>query len=260
MTGRGTGQVGGHGWLRDGFTALARGPAAASVLRSGRLLNLAHALFRIRSGSLANLEGGNCYMKGLLLKGIAAFGVIAALGASSAQAQKESGNLITIGAFGGVAIPLSDYSDVTKTGWDLGAAFQFKPATSPVGFQLDGAYQQNKFDESVTFVSGKTEWWDATGNIVFWLPVAAETRIRPYILGGGGVYNYKVKPTGGSSTSKTKFGINGGAGFDFDVSQNAGAFIEGRFHNVFFSDTDVISGGKDLKFIPINVGVRYHFK
>jgi opacity protein-like surface antigen len=198
-------------------------------------------------------------MKGLF-KCIAALGVVAALGATSAQAQQaqnESGNLITVGAGGGIAIPLGDYSDATKTGWDLGAALQFKPAKSPVGFQIDGAYQQNKFDPS-SF--GKTEWWYGTGNIVFWLPVAAETRIRPYILGGGGVYNYKVKPTGLSSISKTKFGINAGAGFDFDFGRNAGVYIEGRFHDVFFSDTDAISGGSNLKFIPINVGLRYHFK
>ncbi len=194
-----------------------------------------------------------------LFKGVAALGVIAVLGASSAQAQNEGGNLMTVGAGGGIAIPLSDYSDLTKTGWDLGAAFQFKPAASPVGFQIDGAYLQNKFDESVT-IPGKAEWWYGTANIVFWLPVAAETRIRPYILGGGGVYNYKLKPDGASSISKTKFGINVGAGFDFDVGRNAGVFIEGRFHNVFFSDTDVISGGRDLKFIPINAGLRYHFR
>jgi opacity protein-like surface antigen len=196
----------------------------------------------------------------VLLNGIAVFGLMATLATSSVQGQSEGGNRITIGVGGGVAIPLSDYSDVTKTGWDLGAAFQFKPAASPVGFQIDGAYLQNKFDESVTTTPGKAEWWYGTGNIVFWFPVAAETRIRPYILGGGGVYNYKVKPEGFSSTSKTKFGINVGAGFDFDVGPKAGVFIESRFHDVFFSDTDVISGGKDLKFIPINVGLRYHFR
>jgi len=192
-----------------------------------------------------------------LFRSVAALGVIAAVGATAVQAQSEGGNRITVGAGGGIAIPLSDYSNQYKTGWDLGAALQFKPATSPVGFQLDGAYQQNKFDPSTV---GKSEWWYGTGNIVFWFPVAAETRVHPYILGGGGVYNYKLKPTGGTSTSKTKFGINAGAGFDFDVGQNAGVFVEGRFHNVFFSDTDVISGGKDLKFIPINAGLRYRFK
>jgi opacity protein-like surface antigen len=216
----------------------------------------------IPSGSLANLEGGNGMTKGLF-KGIGALGVIAALGATSAHAQaagNEGGNRITVGAFGGIAIPLSDYNNVVKTGWDLGAAFQFKPAKSPVGFQIDGAYLQNKFDESVTLTSGKAEWWFGTGDIVFWFPVAAETRVRPYILGGGGVYNYKIKPSGtSSSTSETKFGINVGAGFDFDVGQNAGVFIEGRFHNVFFSSSDPITS-VNLKFIPINVGLRYHFR
>ena len=36
-------------------------------------------------------------------------------------------------------------------------------------------------------------------------------------------------------------------------------FIEGRFHNVFFSSSDPITS-VNLKFIPINVGLRYHFR
>jgi len=199
---------------------------------------------------LATLEGGNSYMKGRL-KGMAALGVIAALGATSAQAQSEGGNLITVGAGGGIAIPLGDFSDATKTGWDAIAVFQFKPATSPVGFQIDGTYQQNKFDDA--FVGfDKTRLFYGTANIVFWLPVSSETRIRPYILGGGGVYNAKSKLDSGASTdSETKFGINAGAGFDLDFQSNVGVFLEGRFHNVFVE-------GSDTKFIPINLGVRFH--
>lgn len=186
-------------------------------------------------------------MKGLL-KGVAALGVIAVLGATSAQAQ-AAGNRMTFGAGGGVSIPLGSYGDVTKTGWDAGAVFQFKPAVSPVGFQIDGTYGENKFDPSS---AGKDQWVYGTANLVFWFPVAAETKIRPYILGGGGVYNYKAKPTGITSTSSvTKFGLNAGAGFDFDVGQNLGIFVEGRFHNVFFT-------GDDAKFIPINAGIRFH--
>jgi opacity protein-like surface antigen len=186
-------------------------------------------------------------MKGLF-KGIAALGVVAALGATSAQAQQESGNLITVGAGGGIAIPLGDYSDFTKTGWDFTGGVQFKPATSPVGFQLDGTYQQNKFDPSS---AGKDDWVYGTANIVYWLPLAAETKIRPYLLGGGGIYHVKDKPTIGTDTSFTKFGINVGAGFDFNVQKNVGIFIEGRFHNVFVE-------GPDAKFIPINAGIRFH--
>jgi hypothetical protein len=52
----------------------------------------------------------------------------------------------------------------------------------------------------------------------------------------------------GTGNSETKFGLNGGAGFDFKAG-SAGLFVEGRFHNVFFP-------GSDLNFIPITVGVR----
>lgn len=189
-------------------------------------------------------------MKGLL-KGIAALGVVAALGANSAQAQSEGGNLITVGAGGGIAIPLGDYSDATKTGWDATAVFQFKPATSPVGFQIDGTYQQNKYETNALSLD-KDRWFYGTGNIVYWLPVSSETRIRPYILAGGGVYNAKPKFTTDVSTeSVTKFGINAGAGFDLDFQKNVGIFLEGRFHNVFVE-------GSDAKFIPINAGIRFH--
>jgi opacity protein-like surface antigen len=185
-------------------------------------------------------------MKGLL-KGMAALGVVAALGATSAQAQ---GTRITAGVGGGIAIPLGSYSDFTKTGWDVTGAVQFKPASSPVGFQIDGTYQENKFDPSS---AGKDQWIYGTGNIVYWLPVSEETKIRPYLLGGGGVYHVKAKPTVGTSSSVTKFGLNAGAGFDLDFQNNIGLFIEGRFHNVFVQ-------GSDAKFIPINVGLRFHTK
>jgi hypothetical protein len=52
----------------------------------------------------------------------------------------------------------------------------------------------------------------------------------------------------GDPGSNTDFGINGGAGFDFQAGA-LGLFVEGRFHNVF-SDPD------NTNFIPITVGVR----
>jgi opacity protein-like surface antigen len=188
-----------------------------------------------------------------LFKGVAALSVLAALGATSAQAQSTSGSLITIGAGGGVSIPTgSPLKDQVKTGWDGTLVFQFKPATSPVGFQLDAMYQQLKAKDSLaTLGLDKDQIWSGTGNIVFWFPVASETKIRPYLIGGGGVYNIKAKPKTGSSSSATKFGINVGAGFDFDLQNNFGIFLEGRFHNVFVT-------GSDAKFIPINAGIRFH--
>jgi hypothetical protein len=122
---------------------------------------------------------------------------------------------------------------------------QFKPATSPVGFQIDGAYQQLKFDGG----GGKDQIIDGTANVVYEFQVSPETKFRPYLIGGGGVYNIKAKPDIGGSISATKFGINAGAGFNIQAS-GVGLFVEGRFHNVFVT-------GSDFHFIPITAGVRF---
>ncbi len=185
-------------------------------------------------------------MKGLL-KGVAAFGLIAALGASSAHAQ----NLMTVGVGGGITIPTGTTSDALKTGWNAEGVFQYKPATSPVGLQIDGAYSQLKANATGTAAGLDKEkvWW-GTGNVVFWFPTSKETKVRPYVLGGGGIYNLKDTPITGTSASITKFGINAGAGFDFDIQNNVAFFVEGRFHNVF------ISGG-NAHYIPVTAGFRF---
>jgi opacity protein-like surface antigen len=184
-----------------------------------------------------------------LLMGVAAFGLLGLMTAPAAHAQD---NLMKFGIGGGVSIPTgSPLKDNVKTGWNGTASFQFKPAASPVGFQIDGMYQQLKAKDAAAALGlDKDEIWSGTGNIVFWFPVAGETKVHPYLLGGGGVYNIKAKPTTGSSTSSTKFGINAGAGFDFDIQKKVGIFVEGRFHNVFIT-------GSDAKFIPISAGVRF---
>jgi hypothetical protein len=187
-------------------------------------------------------------MKGLL-KGLAAFGFIATLGATTAHAQ----SLMTFGAGGGITIPSGSTSDFAKTGWNAEGVFQYKPATSPVGLQIDGMYSQLKVSTALANAGSlldKTDILDATGNVVFWFPVAKETKVHPYVLGGGGIYNLKSKLTDGTSSSVTKFGINAGAGFDFDIQSQAAFFVEGRFHNVF------ISGG-NVHFIPITAGFRF---
>ncbi|MGE5230780.1 MAG: outer membrane beta-barrel protein [Deltaproteobacteria bacterium] len=181
-----------------------------------------------------------------LLKGVAALGLMAALAATTAQAQVLKGSI-----GGGITIPTGSTSDGLKTGWNGTAAIQYKPAGSPLGFQVDGMYQQLKATTSAAALGlDKDEIWSGTGNLVFWFPVASETKIHPYLLGGGGVYNIKAKPTTGTSTSETKFGINVGAGFDFDIQDKVGIFVEGRFHNVFIT-------GADAKFIPISAGIRF---
>ncbi|MEO7985890.1 MAG: hypothetical protein ABI766_05115, partial [Gemmatimonadales bacterium] len=92
-----------------------------------------------------------------------------------------------------------------------------------------------------------------TGNLIYKFKTSETTKFRPYIIGGGGIYNFKL--VGGSDVvlpgqgnTATKFGLNAGAGFDIKA-RGVGFFAEGRFHDVF-------TAGPNTKFIPITVGIR----
>jgi hypothetical protein len=183
-------------------------------------------------------------MRGLV-KGAAALALGMLLSAPAARAQ---GAEFALG--GGLGIPLGSFDDASKLGWHGLAAVSFVPNGSPVGIQFDGQYQQYKVDGAGDL---KNRFLIGTGNLVYKFKTSEESRFRPYLIGGGGVYN--VKTTGNVTPGTlfeggvTKFGINAGAGFDFKAG-GAGLFIEGRFHDVFTS-------GENVKFIPITVGIRF---
>lgn len=149
---------------------------------------------------------------------------------------------------GGVSIPSGNFDDAFKLGWHGIAAVSYTPQTVPVGFQLDGSFSRLG-DESPLDV--KSQLIYGTGNVVYKFKTSEDSRFRPYLIGGGGVYNldFKGDDVATGVESVTKFGINAGAGFDFKAG-SAGVFVEGRFHNVF-------TEGDNTNFIPITVGVRF---
>jgi len=181
------------------------------------------------------------FMKGA---GVIALALVANVSAAAAQ-----GVELSLG--GGLSSPLGTFNDATKLGWNGLAAIGVQPAGSPVGIQVDGEYQQFPFDG----FSGHERFLIGTGNLVYKFNTSENSAVRPYLIGGGGVYNFKgtgsstVSGNFSTSGSTTKFGINGGAGIDFKTG-SAGLFVEGRFHDVFTS-------GKDETFFPITVGLRF---
>lgn len=187
-------------------------------------------------------------MRGLS-KGMAALVVGMLLGAPALRAQ---GAEFSLG--GGIGLPLGDFDDAAKLGWHGLAAVSFVPEGWPVGIQIDGSYQQFSLDDETFpgFDGLKNRFIMGTANAVFKFKTSEESTFRPYLIGGGGVYNSKV--TGSDDPGdvlpggETKFGINAGAGFDFKAG-SAGLFVEGRFHNVF-------TEGSNTQFIPITVGIR----
>ena len=174
-------------------------------------------------------------------RGVLWIGLTLSLGATTLSAQTP----VQFGLGGGASIPSGSFSNFLKTGWHGMALVQFKPASSPVGFRVDGMYHQLNFKGG----GEKRQIINGTANAVYDFPVSPETKFRPYLIGGAGVYNVKDKPDNLPSASATKLGVNAGAGFNIGTASTA-FFVEGRFHNVFVS-------GSDFHFIPLTVGVRF---
>jgi hypothetical protein len=169
--------------------------------------------------------------------------LMASVGAAPAVAQ---GAEFSLG--GGVSIPSGSFDDFAKLGWHGIAGVSFVPQNLPVGFQVDGSFSRLS-DDSPADIQSQLIY--GTGNVVYKFKVSEDTKFRPYLIGGGGVYNLDAKgdDVDPDIESVTKFGINAGAGFDFKAGA-AGVFVEGRFHNVF-------TEGDNTSFIPITVGVRF---
>jgi hypothetical protein len=174
--------------------------------------------------------------------------LMATVGAAPALAQ---GAKFSVG--GGLTLPLGDFGDAASTGFHGLAAVGFQPANLPVGFQIDGMYQRFGVEDAPDDFDGNTQVIQGTANVVYTFTTAEASTFHPYLIGGVGLYNFK--PTGDDlqalvgDESVTDFGINAGAGFDFQAG-NVGLFIEGRFHNVF-------TEGESSNFIPVTLGIRF---
>ena len=163
------------------------------------------------------------------------------LGAPVLRAQ---GVVFSLGA--GVGIPLGDFDDVVKMGWQGMGAVSFHPRSLPVGIQVDGNFSRFS-DETPLDIHSQLIY--GTANAVYRFQTTENTGFRPYLIGGLGAYNSKATGSDALGGSSTKFGINAGVGFDFKAG-GATLFVEGRFHNVFVS-------GPNVEFFPINLGIRF---
>ncbi len=171
---------------------------------------------------------------------------------ATAQVGHAQGAEFSLGA--GASIPLSNFADVAKTGYHGLVGISFAPSSFPLGIQIDGQYHRLK-QEAV--VGNRTnQIIMGTGNLIYKFKTSEDSKFRPYLIAGAGIYNFKLVSgndvagpgVGNTGNTTTDFGLNGGAGFDFKVG-SIGAFVEGRFHDVF-------SNGPNVKFIPITAGIR----
>lgn len=169
---------------------------------------------------------------------------------SPLQAQ---GNPIAFGVVAGATVPLGDFGDAVKMGWHAGALAEWNGPYFPLGIRGEVVYHsfgsEQDVGEDVDF-----NILTATVNGVFRFPMTEPATVRPYIIGGGGLYRVGCSDCGGFE-SENKGGINIGAGVQVPLSGFT-SIIEARWHMIFDSSDD-IPDDSNTTFIPISVGLLF---
>src|SRR5687768_9860722 len=188
-------------------------------------------------------------------------GAGALLIASTVSAQGTSGSSrpFKLGGAFGASVPLGDFGDGADLGFHVGGLVEYKPASMPASLRGELSYTRNGLkndffsDEDPVFgdVDGNVSMINVIGNALFPFGDPASTA-RPFAIGGLGVYRMKFTGEFGGfdiSDTQTKFGLNVGGGFTFNLS-GFETFVEARFHSVFTETSNT-------NFVPLSFGFKF---
>ena len=176
--------------------------------------------------------------------------VLAASAFPAAPAAAQGTGGFQFGLKGGLSVPTSDTKDAFDDGYHGGLVLSYELPALPLGLRIDGDYHHFSAKTGGTNLSGSAQIFDGNANLVFGIRIIA---VKVYALGGGGLYNVKLKAenaAGSVSTSDTQFGWNGGAGVALVVGK-VSIFGEARYHEVTLGDN-----GK-FKFVAASGGVLF---
>lgn len=161
---------------------------------------------------------------------IATAGLLLAVTVFSAHAARAQG-AFAIGV--GPSFPTGDQGSGLNTGINLLGAYSIGIPYLPVTARFDLAY--NRFPYS--HASGGANVWSGSANVVYSFHGAV---IRPYVIGGLGLYHEPGDWTGG---------INGGGGVRVPLPVKVELFAEVRYHYLFASHS--------AQYVPLTVGVAF---
>ena len=173
-----------------------------------------------------------------------ALAAVAAAAIFTSPISAQSAKAVSIGVSGGAAIPVSDLGDDFKTGYNGTVSLSLNSVGTPLGIRFDGMYNRMGVRDDRIVSLPDVIITSANANLVYALP---GTGIRPYLIGGGGIYGYKPDISG--AKTETDFGLNGGIGAAFPLS-GFNTFVEARFHNIF---TERVA----TRFVPVTFGISF---
>ena len=182
------------------------------------------------------------------LVGIALAAIVVVPASSQAQARRSStSHPVRVGMSAGVAMPMSDWSDVVGTGFHVEGTGTKNLSSAPLflrgeaAFTMFGSkeYANSGIEGSGSQIAGM---FDVGYNF------ASTSSVKPYVLGGLGLHHstLKIKIDGESaSDSKDELGVNLGGGMRFKMG-GRNASLEARY----------VAAG-DFKSLPIGLNVQF---
>ena len=189
--------------------------------------------------------------------------VIASCAAASVAAQ---GVHPQFGLGGGLMAPVGDYHATASgqgfnTAWHGLALLAFKLPALPVGFRIDATYGANsandRLKDTLSAALGqptdeKTKLAGVSVNVTY--PAARSAPVRPYAIGGVGLYHTTISISTSESTADraaTKLAWNVGGGVALAL-RGVTLFFETRYVNVA-----AVSGFPRTTFLPFTTGIRF---
>ena len=171
--------------------------------------------------------------------------LLAVLAAGLLAAAPAAVTAQSVSLAGGLALPVSDLRDVADAGYNAAVGLNFGAPLLPFGARIEGAINGFNFKNNV---NGDVRIMNVTANGIFNLGM-------PYLIGGLGYYNRRIKVSQAgltSSGSESAAGINVGGGVRLPLG-TLSPFAEIRYH-AMLGDKDK---GANYQFIPITFGIQF---
>jgi len=152
------------------------------------------------------------------------------------------------GIAAGLAQPTGDAGDVADLGFNITGTLDMRVAAIPFPLRFDVQYNRHGLgDTPGADVDGSYSVIAGIADAVFNFSPATST-LRPYALGGVGIYRQAVDVEDFDGESETNLGLNFGGGLRIPLS-GFDTYVEARYNTIFGDE----SGG----YIPIVFGVRF---
>ena len=170
------------------------------------------------------------------------------------SAARSAAQGVRYGVGAGLLLPAGDYYSQDKMGWIVGADITYWLASASIAIRAEGSYSRTGekqgacclSDHAIAMAGGLLDVVYAFGSTA--------DQIRPYLVAGVGLYNWRLSVPGFIPSSETRLGLGGGAGVAYKVGRGSTRlFLEGKVTNVTVNGVYYVS-------IPIRVGLRFGAK